>query len=78
MIFFLNLDQGSPSTLGGRHCEELRQNCGQSNLERNAYAKRQVKKCEVILQKVEMYKEKKNVKEKIIKRKDFDGGSESK
>ena len=76
MIFFLNFDQGLPSTLGGRHWEESRQNCEQSNLERNAYAKRQMKKCEVILQKVEMYKEKKNVekckkkssKEKIWRR----------
>ena len=78
MIFFLNLDQGSPSTLGGRHWEELRQNCEQSNLEENAYVKRQTgrigKKCEVILQKVEVYNEKKNVEEckkKIIKRKDL-------
>ena len=54
-------------------------NYEQSNLERNAYAKRQmkkIKKCEVILQKTEMYKEKKNVekcqkkssKEKIWRR----------
>ena len=44
MIFFLNLDQGSPSTLGGRHWEELCQNCEQSNLERNAYVQRQMGK----------------------------------
>ena len=68
MSLFLNLDQGSPSTLEGNHWEELRQNCEQSNFERNAYAKRQMKKCEVILQKVEMYKEKKNV-EKCKKKK---------
>ena len=67
MIFFLNLDQGSPSTLGGA---DIERNYEQSNLERNAYAKRQMKTCEVILQKVEMYKEKKNV-EKCIQRKDL-------
>ena len=42
----MNLDQGSPSTLGGRHWEELRQNCERSNLERNAYAKRKMGKIE--------------------------------
>ena len=42
---------------------DIERNYEQSNLEKNAYAKRQMKKkkCETILQKVEMYKEKKNV-----------------
>ena len=71
MIFFLNLDQGSPSTLGGRFERNYVKKCEQSNLERNAYAKRQMKKkkCEVILQKVEMFKEKKNVEKKSSKEK---------
>ena len=44
---------------------DIERNYEQSNLERNAYAKRQmkkkIKKYETILQKVEMYKEKQNV-----------------
>ena len=44
MIFFLNLDQGSPSTPGADIERNYVKNCEQSNLERNAYAKRQMKK----------------------------------
>ena len=86
MIFFLNLDQGSPSTLGADIERNYVKNYEQSNLESNAYAKRQMEtkkkeKCEVILQKVEMYKEKKNVekcKKNHQEKKRFEGGSKSK
>ena len=77
MIFFLNLDQGSPFTLGADIERNYVKTCEQSNLERNAYAKRQMGKIEKEKMwshstKVEMYK--KNVEKcqkKIIKRKDL-------
>ena len=81
MIFFLNLNQGSPSTLGKDIERNYVKNYEQSNLERNAYAKRQMKKkCKVILQKIEMYKEKKNVEKckKNHQKKRFEGRSKSK
>ena len=74
MIFFLNLDRRSPSILEADIERNYVKIVNNQNLERNAYAKRQVKKCEVILQKVEMYKEKKNVekcKKKLIQGKDL-------
>ena len=42
MIFFLNLDQGSPSILGADIERNYVKNCEQSNLEGNAYVKRQI------------------------------------